>query len=57
MQNCIEIKWCVQDIQSVYPELTDEQARKVLQKLKRRHDATVGINWTVIKTTIDMMNL
>jgi hypothetical protein len=42
--------WSVEDVQSVHPELTDEQAMAVLQKVLDKHDASIGINWDVIET-------
>jgi hypothetical protein len=35
--------------------LTDDQALEVLFALKSQHDATIGINWDVIRDTADYM--
>lgn len=44
----IVIKWHIDDVKDVRPDLTDEQAREVLQSAKRYHDADIGINWGVL---------
>jgi hypothetical protein len=41
--------WCIEDVQSVRPGLTDDQAWEVLQAARRNHDATIGINWDVLE--------
>ncbi len=47
--------WSTQDIQDERPDLTDEQAREVLEMLDRRHDANIGINWEVIRIVAGML--
>ncbi len=42
------VQWHIEDVQTVRPDLTNEQSRNVLGNLKRRHDAETGINWDVI---------
>ena len=49
------ITWSVEDIKEMKPELTEEQCKEVLSYLGRQHDASIGINWEVINTTISMM--
>ncbi|MCA4995143.1 hypothetical protein HWD35_10505 [Tsukamurella tyrosinosolvens] len=44
----ITIVWSVDDVLNVAPDLSDEQARQVLQVVKAEHDADVGITWAVI---------
>jgi len=44
----VAIIWSIEDVQSVRPDLTDEQAMEVLWSAERSHDATVGINWDVL---------
>lgn len=41
----IAIFWMIEDVQSIRPDLSDDQAWEVLQLAKRFHDAEVGINW------------
>jgi hypothetical protein len=49
----IAIVWSIADVQSIRPDLTDEQASDVLKSLKRNHDATIGINWDLIEIIAD----
>lgn len=55
LPDVITIAWHYMDVQSVDPSLSEEQACRVLQTLKRCHDATIGINWDVIRITINDM--
>lgn len=45
----ITVTWQIGDVQSVRPDLSDEQARAVLQAVEEGHDATIGINWNVLE--------
>lgn len=45
----ISIVWGIEDVKAVAPKLTDAQCREVLQTAERQHDASVGINWDVLK--------
>jgi len=49
----ISISWHFTDIQSVDDSLTNDEARQVLQLIKKNHDATIGVNWDIIKAWID----
>lgn len=49
----IAVEWCVEDVQSIRPDLTDEQAGAVLQAADRCHNAEVGINWDVLRFHAD----
>ena len=49
----IAVEWCVEDIQSFRPDLTDKQAGEVLQAADRCHNAEVGINWDVLRFHAD----
>ncbi len=44
----IQIPWTTEDVLSVAPHLTHEQAREVLHEAAHKHDATTGINWDVL---------
>lgn len=44
----ITITWHTDDVLSVRPDLTKEQARLVLYELDHNHDANIGISWEVI---------
>lgn len=47
--------WGTGDVQSVRPDLTDDQAWEVLQKVERNHDANFGINWEVLECQADAL--
>jgi len=49
----ITIKWHVDDVLDVREDLTREQAREVLHRVKAEHDANLGVNWEVIEYTAD----
>jgi len=49
----IGIVWCIEDVQEVRPDLTDDQAWEVLQAVERRHDAEIGINWLTLEIFAD----
>lgn len=51
----ISIKWCIEDVLAVRPDLSEQQASDVLQQLKKGHDAETGINWEVIDIVADML--
>ena len=51
----IAITWHIDDVKSIRPDLTDEQASDVLISLKNNHDATEGINWDTIETVADIL--
>jgi hypothetical protein len=46
----IAIVWNVEDVLEVRPDLTEEQAKEVLRRVKHGHDANFGINWEVLTT-------
>jgi hypothetical protein len=41
--------WSVEDVREIRPDLTDEQAWRVLQEVERRQDATLGITWDTLE--------
>ena len=41
--------WSIEDVQCVRSGLTDDQAWEVLQRVRKCHDATIGINWDLLK--------
>ena len=51
----VAIFWHIEDVQSIRPDLSDEQASLVLQRLKNNHDANVGINWETIEIIADIL--
>lgn len=44
----INISWHFTDVQEQDDTLTNDEARQILQLMKRNHDATIGINRDVI---------
>ena len=54
-RNQIAIIWDIEDVQSLRPELTDEQAWQVLENAARHHDAGIGINWEVLEATAECL--
>ena len=49
----ISINWHFTDIQEVDDSLTNDEARQILQLIKKNHDANIGVNWDTIKAWID----
>ena len=49
----INISWHIEDVQSVDESLTDDEARQVLQLIKEKHDANIGVNWETIDVFIE----
>lgn len=49
----IAIEWCIEDVQSVRTDLSDEHALEVLRAVDDRHDAEIGINWDYIEAVAD----
>lgn len=49
----IAIVWHIEDVQSIRPDLTDEQASQVLAYAQKNHDATTGINWDALEIIAD----
>ena len=55
--NSISIVWGIEDIQEVCPSISDEDARKVPQFLKKNHDSNIGINWEVIESAVRYLRI
>ena len=51
----ISISWSTEDVQSVRPDLSDDQAWQVLQAVEHDHDATIGVNWDVLECHAEML--
>lgn len=47
--------WTVDDVKCIAESVTGEEAREVLANAKKYHDASIGINWDVLKTRLDMI--
>lgn len=52
----ITIHWDIEDVKSIAPTLTDQEAQAVLDRVKANHDATIGVNWDVISQAVDDNN-
>ena len=54
----IQIFWCTEDIvwkaDMMGIKLTEEQSNAILDNVEHYHDASIGVNWDVIATHIDM---
>ncbi len=44
----VALNWSVEDVLQVRPDLTEEQALKVLKRVESRHDAKIGITWDTL---------
>jgi len=53
MTESISITWHINDVRSMCPILTKDEAGEVLEYLEHRHDAGIGINWDVIGMAIE----
>lgn len=49
----ILFSWSVEDVQSVRPDLTDEQAFAVLERCEYCLDGEIGMNWYAIQAAAD----
>lgn len=51
----IFITWSVEDVHCVVQGLTDAEAFKVLERVQKEHDASVGISWgTLVDAALNM---
>jgi len=49
----IAILWHIDDVREQRPDLTDPQCMEVLRECERQHDATIGIDWDVLRFHAD----
>lgn len=49
----IALIWSMEDVQEIRPELSDEQACEVLDRVERKHDATLGVTWDTLEWTAE----
>lgn len=45
---CLAVLWQIDDVLSIRPDLTEEQAWEVLRAVRGNHDANIGVNWDVL---------
>jgi hypothetical protein len=51
----VAVIWCIEDMQSVRPDLNADQAWEVLLQCEHVHDCEVGFTWMLIETVADSM--
>jgi hypothetical protein len=49
----IAVIWSAEDVRTVHPHLSAEQAWQVLQEVERRHGRDLGINWATLRAAAD----
>ena len=49
MHRQITIHWGVEDVLSIRPDLSEDQALDVLEATEKNHDCSIGINWDIIE--------
>lgn len=49
----IYIVWNVGDVKALKPDISDDGAKWVLERVYWKHQADVGVNWDVIQYWID----
>jgi hypothetical protein len=49
----IDDRWYESDVLNVRTDLTSDQAWEVLLFVKNTHDASIGINWDVLKAAAE----
>lgn len=54
-RHLIALIWSTEDVLIVRPDLSEEQAWQVLQKVDRDHDSVSQINWETIEWYADAM--
>lgn len=49
----VAVIWCTDDVQSVRPDLSDDEAWRVLKQCRQLHDCELGFTWLLIETVAD----
>jgi hypothetical protein len=52
----IALIWTVEDVLTVCPKLTQEQAADVLYKALEDHDASVGVDWDTLRMCAQVLD-
>lgn len=52
-RHAMAIVWQIDDVLSIRPDLTEEQAGEVLGRVEDIHDASIGISWGTIEIAAD----
>ena len=45
----ITITWCIEDVETIAPDLTREQCSRVLEYVDKYHDCESGISWSTLE--------
>jgi hypothetical protein len=53
VKNSIFIEWCIDDVKDIREDLDDDQAMEVLEFVKDKHDANLGITWETLQYAAD----
>jgi len=54
-EDSIRIEWHISDVKEGNQGITDDQCREVLHEVARTHNADIGINWEVLKGTVNQL--
>ena len=54
-EDTISIVWSVEDVLTVRPDLTRDQARDVLYMVEQKHDASMGVCWQTLEIHADWL--
>ena len=54
-EDTISIVWSVEDVLTVRPDLTRDQARDVLYMVVQKHDASMGVCWQTLEIHADWL--
>jgi hypothetical protein len=49
MKTSILIKWTIDDVMEIRPDLNDDQCIDILEYAEKNHDANLGINWESLR--------
>lgn len=56
-KDSISIEWWIDDVHQVAEEMeitiSDDEAREILRRIDRKHDANFGVNWEIIEIFIN----
>lgn len=52
----VSLTWSIHDVLSQRADLTDAEAREVLEHAARHHDAEIGLNWRALESAADDMH-
>jgi hypothetical protein len=53
--NSIAIIWCIDDVKSIRPDLSDNECMEVLSKQEHKHDASMGVSWDTLEWYADYL--